>query len=169
MRDIQIETKNKVYFELKRNNFSYIIEIVEKVQASDKRFNIVVTRIDDPTDRDYLSISQVTMIYSEIQSYLEENLKIYLTRENRISYLALSDNKNVFEPAKKPARRGKTLPRNIKSAAPVTEKIEINMDLSNSIEVDSPTKHPSSRYKIAGLAEFEIVRDGTLYAVTVRE
>ena len=66
MQDIQIETKNKVYFELQRNNFSYIIEIVENIQASNKRFNIVVTRIDDPTDRDYLSISQVTMFYSEI-------------------------------------------------------------------------------------------------------
>ena len=66
MQDIQIETKNKVYFELQRNNFSYIIEIVENIQASNKRFNIVVTRIDDPTDRDYLSISQITMFYSEI-------------------------------------------------------------------------------------------------------
>ena len=66
MQDIQIETKNKVYFELERNSISYIIEIVEKTQAQNKRFNIVVTRIDDPTDRDYLSISQVTMFYSEI-------------------------------------------------------------------------------------------------------
>ena len=66
MRDIQIETKNKVYFELQRNSLSYIIEIVENMQAPNKRFNIVVTRIDDPTDRDYLSISQITMFYSEI-------------------------------------------------------------------------------------------------------
>ena len=101
---------------------------------------------------------------------MENCLKIYLTPDNRIQYLALSDNKNVFEP-KKPTRprRGKTLPRNIKSAAVVHDTIDIKMDLSNSIEVDSPVKNTSSRYKIAGLAEFDIVRDGVVYAVKVRE
>ena len=43
------------------------------------------------------------------------------------------------------------------------------MDLSNSIEVESPAKNVSSRYRIAGLAEFDIVRDGVMYAVVVRE
>ena len=45
--------------------------------------------------------------------------------------------------------------------------MEINIDLSNSI--DSPKKLPGSRYKIEGLAEFDIVRDGIVYAVKVRE
>ena len=69
----------------------YNIEIVDNTG----RFNIIVSRVDDPSDRDYLSISQISKLFSELSEYLTTNLKIYLTSQKRISYLALSDNCNV--------------------------------------------------------------------------
>ena len=70
--------------------------------------------MDDSTDRDYLSISQISILYGELAEYLTTNLKIYLNSEKRISYLALTDNENIF--AEKAAKRrgaGRSLTRNI--------------------------------------------------------
>ena len=105
--------KTACSFELERNGINYAIEIVDSTEKN-KRFQIVVCRADDPTDRDYLAISEITMFYDELKSYLTTNLKIYLNEKNRISYLALTDNENVFA-AKSKTRRGKTLPRNFQS------------------------------------------------------
>jgi len=36
------------------------------------------------------------MLYDELEDYLKENLKIYLAKNNKISYLALTDIANIF-------------------------------------------------------------------------
>ena len=87
--------KTACTFELDRNGISYKIDIIDNTEKN-KRFNIMVVRVDDPTDKDYLSISQITMFYDELQGYLTNNLKIYLDDKQRINYLALTDNENVF-------------------------------------------------------------------------
>ena len=102
--------KTACSFELERKGINYKIEIVDNTEKN-KRFNIMVTNLDDPKDKDYLSIAQITMFYDELQDYLTHSLKIYLDDKNKISYLALTDKKKVF--VAKGKKRGKTLPRNI--------------------------------------------------------
>ena len=41
------------------------------------------------------------MFYDELQGYLTSNLKIYQNKEGKISYLALTDNENVFNARQK--------------------------------------------------------------------
>ena len=69
--------KTACTFELERNGVSYSIDVIDNTDKN-KRYTIVVRRVDDPTDKDYLSISQITMFYDELQGYLTRNLKIYL-------------------------------------------------------------------------------------------
>ena len=117
-----IPGKTACSFEIERTGITYSIDIVDNTDKN-KRFNIVVCRVDDPTDRDYLSIAHITMFYDELQGYLTKNLKIYLNDKNRISYLALTDNENVFAAKSKTRNRGKTLPKNLR-ASTETDRFE---------------------------------------------
>ena len=68
---------------MERHGINYNIKLVDNTERN-KKYNIIVTRDSDKTDTDYLSISQVTMFYDELQDYLTGNLKIYLSSKNRI-------------------------------------------------------------------------------------
>ena len=43
-------------FQLERNGVNYVIRLVDNTERN-KKYNIIVTRENDPTDTDYLSIS----------------------------------------------------------------------------------------------------------------
>ena len=94
-------------FEVNRGEKTYKIEIMDDT-VKKNRYYIVVTNSDDPTDRDYLSIAQITMFEDELKNYLQNNLKIYTDADNndRIMYLALTDSHKIFA-ANKAVRKNK--------------------------------------------------------------
>ena len=64
-------------------------------------YNITVYRADDPTDKNYLSITPgYEMDRFELEEYLKQNLQIFLTENFRIRNLAVLRNTHALSPPK---------------------------------------------------------------------
>ena len=53
-------------------------------------------RRDDPTDKDWMSLTQITLFIDELVGYLKENLRVYTREDGRIDYLSLANDIKIF-------------------------------------------------------------------------
>ena len=64
-------------------------------------YNITVCRVDDATDKNYLSITPgFEMDRKELEDYLKRNMQIFLTENFRIRNLAVLRNTHALSPPK---------------------------------------------------------------------
>jgi len=82
-------------FTVERNGVSYIAEVFDERQEK-CRYAIVVKRKNDPTDKDWMSMTQITPFMDELIGYLKENLRIYTKQNGRIDFLALANDYKIF-------------------------------------------------------------------------
>ena len=73
----------------------YMVEVFDETQTTNK-YQIIVSKKEDPTDKDNVWITQITLFMDELMGYIKENLKIYTQPDGRIDYLSLSNDTTIY-------------------------------------------------------------------------
>lgn len=132
------------------------------------RFQLKVHRKDNPQDKDWMSVTQITLFLDELKKYVKENLKIYTKENGMIDYLTLTDDSSIINRRnlRKVRDHSAALRTNSESSLErtgslQTQSLNVNKHARNMV-------HNSTENQFKQVEQFEIVRLGTTYIVDVQ-